>query len=94
MIGKLRKEFHLFKEQWFFTDMKLNQKWDVTGDFLNYDWKIHSINGGTQAAEISKKHSFMKDSYGIAIEPGQDLTLIICVACCLEKYHHDHHFFK
>jgi len=91
-IGSLRKELHLFKEQWFFKDLKNNTTWEVSGDFLNYDWKIH--NGNTVCAEISRKHSFMKDSYGIQIEPGQDLALIICVACALEKYHHDHKLFK
>jgi len=90
VVGKLRKELHLFTEAWHFEDIKKGQKWQLTGDFLNYDWKIH--NGqGQHCAEISRRHSFIKDSYGISIEPGADLTLVICCAICMEKFHHDHH---
>jgi len=90
VVGKLRKELHLFTEAWHFEDIKKGQKWQLTGDFLNYDWKIH--NGqGQHCAEISRRHSFIKDSYGISIEPGADLTLIICCAVAMEKYHHDAH---
>jgi len=89
IIGKLRKEVHLFTEGWHFEDLKQGVKWQVSGDFLNYDWKIH--NQQTHCAEISRRHSFVKDSYGVAIEPGADMTLVLCVAICMEKYHHDHH---
>jgi uncharacterized protein YxjI len=89
IIGKLRKEVHLFVEGWHFEDVKKGIKWQVSGDFLGYDWKIHT--GQQQAGEISKRHSIFKDHYGVSIEPGQDLTQIICVAICMEKYHHDHH---
>jgi len=87
VIGKLRKEVHLFVEGWHFEDLKTNQKWQVSGDFLGYDWKIHQQN--QLAGEVSKKHSIIKDHYGLQVEPGQDITLLICVAIALEKYHHD-----
>jgi len=92
-VGKIRKEIHLFTEKWLFTDMKKNTQWHLTGDFLNYDWKVTSMDGTQTCAEISRRHSFIKDAYGVAIEPGADLSLILCVAVCMEKYHHDHRLF-
>jgi len=89
VIGKIRKEVHLLGgEKWHFTDLKKNQQWELSGDFVNYDWRIHQ--GSTVAAEITRKHSFIKEHYGVSVEPGADLTEIICVAVCMEKYHHDH----
>jgi len=92
VIGKLRKEIHLFTEGWHFEDLKQNKKWQLSGEFLNYDWKIHQSS--QLAGEVSKKHSFNKDHYGLQVEPGMDITLLICVAICLEKYHHDLKLFK
>jgi len=92
LVGKLRKEVHLFTEGWHFEDLKKNQKWQVSGDFLNYDWKIHQND--QVAGEITRKHSFIKDCYAVTVEPGSDLTLILCVAVSLEKYHADKHLIK
>jgi len=89
-IGKIRKEIHLFTEKWLWTDMKKNTQWHLNGDFLNYDWGVTSLDGSSKCAEISRRHSFIKDSYGVAIEPGADMAQLLCVAVCMEKYHHDH----
>jgi len=88
IIGKVRKELTLFGgEKWHFTDLKKNQQWELTGDFVNYDWRIHL--GNNVCGEITRKHSFIKEHYGIRVEPGADITQVICVAVCMEKYHHD-----
>jgi len=87
-VGKIRKEIGLLGEKWHFTDLKKNQQWELSGDFVNYDWRIHQ--GSTVCGEVTRKHSFIKEHYGVSVEPGADLTEIICVAVCMEKYHHDY----
>lgn len=86
-VGKIRKEIGLLGERWHFTDLKRDQKWQISGDFVNYDWKIHKEH--VIAGEVTRKKSLIKDHYGVSVEAGNDMLMILCVAVCMEKYHHD-----
>lgn len=86
-IGRLTKQFKLLKEVWHFEDLINNKKYDIIGNFFAYDWKIYS--DANIISSIDRKHSIIKDCYGVSIEPKQDIVSILCIAICLEKYHHD-----
>ena len=88
-IGRLTKQFKLLKEVWHFENLTNNKKYSILGNFLAYDWKIYNDN--VIISEIDRKHSIIKDCYGVSIEPKQDIVSILCIAICLEKYHHDIH---
>jgi len=88
LLGKIRKEVTLLTEKWHFTDVKRDQKWELSGDFANHDWKIHKGKIAV-AGEITRKHSYIKEHYGVTVHPGNDMLQILCVAICMEKYHHD-----
>jgi len=41
-----------------------------------------------KVAEVSKKWFRLRDSYGVAIDPGQDDVLILAVAVCIDEMAH------
>ena len=41
-----------------------------------------------KVAEVSKSWFRLRDSYGVAIDPGQDDVLILAVAVCIDEMAH------
>lgn len=86
-VGEVRKEIGLFGERWSFTDTRRGQKWEVSGDFYNYEWRIH--NDSDTAGQVTRERALFKDHYTVSVEAGNDMLQIICVAVCMEKYQND-----
>jgi len=86
-VGEVRKEIGLFGERWAFTDTRRGQKWEVSGDFYNYEWKIH--NGSDIAGQVTRERALFGDHYTVSVEAGNDMLQILCVAVCMEKYQND-----
>jgi len=86
-VGEVRKEIGLFGERWAFTDTRRGQKWEVSGDFYNYEWKIHKDSD--TAGQVTKERALFDDHYTVSVEAGNDMLQIICVAVCMEKYQND-----
>jgi uncharacterized protein YxjI len=47
------------------------------------------MSGGTVIAQISRSWFRIRDTYGVDVAPGQDDALILAVAVCLDRIHHD-----
>ncbi len=58
----------------------------VQGNILDHEYEIGE--GRDKIAEISKKWFRLSDSYGVAIEPGQNDVLILAVAVCIDEMAH------
>ena len=56
---------------------------EVQGNILDHEYAIGE--GRDKVAEISKKWFRLRDSYGVAIDPGQDDVLILAVAVCIDE---------
>jgi uncharacterized protein YxjI len=59
---------------------------DVKGNILDHEYTIGE--GRDKVAEVSKKWFRLRDSYGVAIDPGQDDALILAVAVCIDMMAH------
>ena len=60
---------------------------EAVGNLIDKDFEIR--DGGQVIARISRAWFRMRDTYGVDVAPGQDDALIICVAVCLDRIHHD-----
>jgi uncharacterized protein YxjI len=59
---------------------------EVKGNILDHEYTIGE--GRDKVAEVSKKWFRLRDSYGVAIDPGQDDVLILAVAVCIDEMAH------
>ena len=60
---------------------------EVKGNILDHEYTIGE--GRDKVAEVSKKWFRLRDSYGVAIDPGQDDVLILAVAVCIDEMAHE-----
>ena len=56
---------------------------DVQGNILDHEF--HIGEGRDKVAEVSKKWFRIRDSYGVAIDPGQNDVLILAITVCIEQ---------
>jgi uncharacterized protein YxjI len=59
---------------------------EVQGNVLNHEYTIGE--GRDKLAEVSKKWFRLRDSYGVAIEPGQNDVLILAVTTVVDMMAH------
>jgi uncharacterized protein YxjI len=67
------------------------REFEVSGNFLEHEFEIED-NDGRRVAKVSKKWFSIRDTYGIHIEEGQDVPLLLCIAVCvdhLQRVEHD-----
>jgi uncharacterized protein YxjI len=60
---------------------------DVQGNILDHEY--HVGEGRDKVAEISKKWFRIADSYGVAIDPGQNDVLILAVTVAVDMMAHE-----
>jgi uncharacterized protein YxjI len=56
---------------------------DVQGNILDHEYKIGE--GRDKVAEVSKKWFRIRDTYGVAIDPGQDDVIILAVTVAIDQ---------
>jgi uncharacterized protein YxjI len=60
----------------------------VEGNLLDHEYQI--TRDGIPVANISKRWFRVRDSYGVAVAPGQDDALVLAVTVCIDHLtHHD-----
>ena len=59
---------------------------EVKGNILDHEYTIGE--GRDKVAEVSKKWFRVRDSYGVAIDPGQEDVIILAVAVCIDQMSH------
>ena len=60
---------------------------EAIGNILDKEFEIRS--GGAVLAQVSRSWFRMRDTYGVDVAPGQDDALMLAVAVCLDRIHHD-----
>jgi uncharacterized protein YxjI len=56
---------------------------EVRGNIVDHEYEI--TQDGRRVAEVSKKWFRIRDTYGVEIEPGYDVPLILTVTICLDQ---------
>ena len=55
---------------------------EVEGNILDHEYQI--TQGGIPVANISKRWFRVRDSYGVAVAPGQNDALVLAVTVCID----------
>jgi len=74
------------RERWV-VKVKNGPDLEVQGNILDHEYSIGE--GRDKIAEVSKKWFRLRDSYGVAIDPGQDDAIILAVAVCIDEMAHE-----
>ena len=61
---------------------------EVRGDLLDHEFTIAWENG-VPVAEVSKRWFGVRDTYGLAVEPDQDVVLALAIAVCVDAIERD-----
>jgi uncharacterized protein YxjI len=62
-------------------------KLEAVGNIIDKDFEIRY--GRHAVARISRKWFRLRDTYGVDVAPGQNDALMIAIAICLDRIHHD-----
>ena len=68
-------------------DLADGEQLEAVGNIIDKDFEIRS--GGMPLARISRAWFRIRDTYGVDVAPGQDDALILAIAVCLDRIHHD-----
>lgn len=52
------------------------------GDFVDHEYEIE--RNGDKVAEISKKWFRIRETYGVAVKPGEDVALMLAITVCID----------
>jgi uncharacterized protein YxjI len=56
------------------------------GNIVDHEYTIE--RGHEKVAEVSKRWFRVRDTYGIEVEPGQESSLILAIAVCIDQMSH------
>jgi uncharacterized protein YxjI len=83
VVATVRKAFINILGQSFTVDIAGDGELQASGDVLNHEFQITA--GDTVVATISKQWFAAEFMYGIAIAPGQDEVLMLCIAIAIDE---------
>ena len=83
VVATVRKALFNILSQRFTVDLAGNGQLEAHGDILNHEFQV--TNQGQVIATISKQWFAAEFMYGIAIAPGQDDVLMLCVAIAIDE---------
>ncbi|HWD43976.1 MAG TPA: LURP-one-related family protein [Actinomycetota bacterium] len=66
----------------FTVDVEGGGQLHVEGNILDHEYQI--TRGGIPVANISKRWFRVRDTYGVAVVPGQDDALVLAVTVCID----------
>jgi len=59
---------------------------EAHGNIVDHEYTIE--RGNDKVAEVSKRWFRVRDTYGIEVEPGQDASLVLAIAVCIDQMSH------
>ena len=68
-------------------DLADGSQLEAVGNILDKEFDI--LAGGQPIAHISRSWFRLRDTYGVDIAPGQNDALLVAIAVCLDRIHHD-----
>ncbi|HYZ56164.1 MAG TPA: LURP-one-related family protein [Streptosporangiaceae bacterium] len=60
---------------------------EAVGNILDKEFDI--LAGGQPIAHVSRSWFRLRDTYGVDVAPGENDALILAIAVCLDRIHHD-----
>jgi uncharacterized protein YxjI len=78
MITPLRERFSV--------DVKGGADLEAKGNIVDHEYTVE--RNGDSVAEVSKRWFRVRDTYGIEVEPGEDVGLVLAIAVCIDQMTH------
>src|SRR5262249_2013382 len=83
VLATVKKALFTFLREHYTVEVGDGQVLEARGDITNHEYEIHS--DGEIVASISKRWFTLRDTYGVAVGPGQDDVLLLAVAVCIDE---------
>ncbi len=87
VVATVKKAFINLLGQRFTVDIAGDGELHAQGDILNHEFQIEA--NGQAVASVSKQWFAAEFMYGIAIAPGQDDVLMLCIAIAIDEMSED-----
>ena len=68
-------------------DLADGSQLEAVGNILDKEFDIQGAAG--PIAHVSRSWFRVRDTYGVDVAPGQNDALVLCIAVCLDRIHHD-----
>jgi len=68
-------------------DLAGGRRLEAVGNIIDKDFQIR--DGHQVVAQVSRAWFRVRDTYGVDVAPGEDDALMICIAVCLDRIHHE-----
>jgi uncharacterized protein YxjI len=68
-------------------DLADGSQLEAVGNILDKEFDI--LAGGQPIAHVSRSWFRLRDTYGVDVAPGENDALILAIAVCLDRIHHD-----
>jgi uncharacterized protein YxjI len=68
-------------------DLADGSQLEAVGNILDKEFDIEA--GGQPIAHISRRWFRIRDTYGVDVAPGENDALMLAIAVCLDRIHHD-----
>jgi uncharacterized protein YxjI len=81
----VKKALFTLLHQHFTIEVEAGQVLEAEGDITNHEYEMRSGSDGQTVASISKRWFTIRDTYGVAIAPGQDQVLLLAAAVCIDE---------
>jgi uncharacterized protein YxjI len=83
VYATVKKALFTLLRQHFTIEVAGDPDFEAQGDILNHEYEITSNQG--VVATVSKRWFTVRETYGIAIAPGQDEVLMLAAAVCIDE---------
>lgn len=74
-------------EHKYLIDVAGRGRWEAVGDFIAKEYRIE--DAGSVVGMISRQWFALRDTYGVQVARGENDALIIAIAVCIDRIHHD-----
>jgi uncharacterized protein YxjI len=81
-VATIKKAFITPLRDRFTVDLEDGGRLEVEGDILDHEYQVS--RDGIPVANISKRWFRVRDTYGVAVAPGQDDALVLAVTVCID----------
>ena len=83
LYATVKKALFTVLRQRYTIEVRDGQVFEAQGNISNHEYDVRS--DGQTVASISKRWFTLRDTYGVAVAPGQDEVLLLAAAVCIDE---------
>ncbi|MFJ1756668.1 LURP-one-related/scramblase family protein [Kitasatospora sp. NPDC088134] len=83
VVATVRKKLFTPFHDKFHVELEAGGEYEIHGDLIDKEYAVKS--DGHRIAEVSRKWFAIRDTFGVEVEDGVDVPLMIAIAVCLDR---------